>query len=65
MGMKKETIKELITYLSIILFIILIRTFVITPVRVNGNSMNDTLKDGEILILDKVSYRFNDIKRLI
>ncbi|MBE6140183.1 MAG: signal peptidase I [Firmicutes bacterium] len=63
MGMKKETIKELITYLSIILFIILIRTFVITPVRVNGNSMNDTLKDGEILILDKVSYRFNDIKR--
>lgn len=63
MGMKKETIKELFTYVFIILFIILIRTFVITPVRVNGNSMNDTLKNGEILILDKVSYRFNDIKR--
>lgn len=63
MVMKKETIKEIITYASIIIFIVLIRSFVVTPVRVNGDSMNDTLKDGEILILDKISYRFNDIKR--
>lgn len=61
--MKKETLKELIIYASIIILVILIRTFIITPVRVNGDSMNDTLKEGQILLLNKFSYRFNDIER--
>ena len=61
--MKKETIRELIIYGSVILAIIVIRTFVITPVRVNGTSMYSTLKDGEIMILNKLDYKFNDIER--
>ena len=61
--MKSETKKELIIYGSIILAIILIRTFIVTPVRVNGTSMYSTLKDGEIMILNKINYWFNDIKR--
>ncbi len=61
--MKKETKKELIIYGSIILAIILIRTFVITPVRVNGSSMYSTLKDGEIMILNKLDYKLHDIER--
>lgn len=61
--MKKETKKELIIYGSIIFAIILIRTFIITPVRVNGTSMYQTLNNGEIMLLDKISYNFNDIKR--
>ena len=61
--MKKETIRELIIYGRVILAIILIRTFVITPVRVNGTSMYSTLKDGEIMILNKLDYKFNDIER--
>lgn len=63
MDMKKENRSELIIYISIILFIILLRTFIITPVRVNGDSMNNTLHNGEILFLDKISYKFNDIER--
>ncbi len=61
--MKKETKKELIIYGSIILAIILIRTFVITPVRVNGTSMYSTLKNGEIMILNKLDYKLNSINR--
>ena len=61
--MKKETKKEILSYLIIIIIIILIRTFIITPVKVNGSSMDTTLKDGEIMILNKVKYKFNDIKR--
>lgn len=61
--MKKSTKKELIIYGSIILAIILIRTFIITPVRVNGTSMNETLEDGEIMILNKIDYTFNEINR--
>ncbi len=61
--MKKSTKKELIIYGSIILAIILLRTFIITPVRVNGTSMNETLEDGEIMILNKIDYTFNEINR--
>ncbi len=61
--MKSETKKELIIYGSIILAIILIRTFIVTPVRVNGTSMYSTLNDGEIMILNKINYKFTDIKR--
>lgn len=61
--MEKNTKKEIIIYGTIILAIILIRSFVITPVRVNGDSMDTTLKDGEIMILNKFTYKFNDINR--
>lgn len=61
--MEKKNLKELIIYGSIILIIILIRTYIITPVRVNGTSMYPTLKNGEIMLLNKITYRFNDIKR--
>ena len=48
-----KIIKELLPYAIIILIVVIIRTFIITPVRVDGNSMNSTLKDGEILLLEK------------
>ena len=65
LDMKSETKKELIIYGSIILAIILIRTFIVTPVRVNGTSMYSTLNDGEIMILNKINYKFTDIKNII
>ena len=53
-----KIIKELIPYVIIVLVVILLRTFIITPVRVNGDSMNQTLKDGEILLLEKYDKKF-------
>ena len=61
--MKEENKKDLSIYIIIIASIILIRSFVITPVRVNGLSMYKTLNDGEIMILNKINYKFKDIKR--
>lgn len=61
--MKKDTTVEYFVYVIIIFVIIMVRTFVITPVRVNGESMYPTLKNGEIMILNKINYRFHDIKR--
>ena len=49
--------KEIISYVVIIVVVILIRTFVVTPIRVNGDSMNDTLKDGYLMILKKYEKR--------
>ena len=39
---------------------VLIRTFIITPVRVDGDSMKNTLKNGDILLL----YKLGSINRL-
>ena len=50
-------------YIIIIIVIILLRSYIITPVIVRGDSMYDTLKDGEVLLLSKVSYRFKEINR--
>lgn len=65
-GMKlkmKKIIKELYPYILIIVFVILIRTFIATPVIVSGNSMNPTLENGELLILRKIGYNAKTIKR--
>lgn len=55
--------KEWLPYLIIIVVVILIRSYIITPVIVRGDSMDDTLHDGEVLLLSKISYRLNDINR--
>ena len=54
-------IKEWLPYLVIIIVVVLIRSYIITPVIVRGDSMDNTLKDGEVLLLSKISYRVNDI----
>ena len=59
----KAFMKEVIPYLIIIAIVIFIRTYVATPVRVQGSSMVPTLKDAEILLLkkDDTSYKRFDI----
>ena len=53
------TKREVISYILIILVIILIRTFIVTPVRVNGESMDDTLKSKDVMILKKYDKSIN------
>ena len=60
---KKNYIKEFLPYFMIILVVVLIKTFVVSPIRVNGASMNPTLNDKDIMLLDEISYRFSDIER--
>lgn len=55
-----KIIKEIIPYIVIVLVVVLIRTFIITPVRVDGDSMKNTLKNRDILLL----YKLGSINRL-
>ena len=55
----KKVIKELIPYIIIVVVVVLIRSFIATPVRVDGDSMNKTFNNGDILIL----YKLSKIKR--
>ena len=59
----KNFIKEWSSYVIIIVIVVLIRTYIITPVVVRGDSMDATLKDGEVLFLSKITYKVSDINR--
>lgn len=56
-------VKEWLPYVAIIVIVMLIRTYIVTPVIVRGDSMYSTLKDGEVLFLSKITYRVSDIER--
>lgn len=55
--------KELIPYVIVIVIALFIRTYIASPVRVDGKSMNNTLINGDILILNKLdrSYERFDV----
>ena len=56
-------IKELFPYIVIFVVVVLIRSYIVTPVIVRGDSMDNTLEDGQVLFLSKISYKMHDIKR--
>ncbi len=47
-------VKSLFSYIIIVLVVVLIRTFLFTPAIVNGSSMEKTLYDGELVIVNKI-----------
>ena len=53
-----KLLKELIPYVIIILVVVLIRTFIVTPVQVEGHSMVPTLQDNQILLLKKYQKNY-------
>ena len=63
----KSILKELLVWLLVIAVGVvasyLVVTFVGQRIQVSGESMETTLSDGDHLIVDKISYRFNDPQR--
>ena len=63
----KKVIKEIITTSLYVLLVLclsyLFITFVGQRTEVQGSSMEATLSNGDQLIVDKISYRFQDPKR--
>lgn len=51
----KKIIIDLIPYVIILLVVVLVRTFIVTPIIVSGPSMQPTLDGGELMILNKMS----------
>ena len=60
---KKQTIKELVPYIIILIVVIIIKQFIVTTVIVQGTSMVPTLKDGDVMILNRLAYSNKEIKR--
>lgn len=59
----KKIIKEYIGYVIIIAIVLLVKEFIASPIIVSGDSMHSTLHDGDVMILDKMAYRDEEIKR--
>lgn len=49
-----KIIKDLLPYIAILVLVILLRSFIVTPIKVNGSSMYNTLEGNEIMLLWKI-----------
>ena len=60
---RKEVISWVLTLGAAVLIALVIRTFLFEPIRVDGESMMDTLHNGEIMFVTKPEYLFGDPQR--
>jgi len=56
-------IKEILPYIVIIIIVLFVKTYIISPIQVNGESMDSTLKSGDIMILNKLQFKRNGVER--
>ena len=59
-NIKKEIISWILTLSVAVVAALLIRTLIFEPIRVDGESMCDTLQNGEIMFVTKPEYLFGD-----
>ena len=59
----KEVLSTSIYLLIVLILTFLAVTYVGQRTKVQGSSMEPTLSDGDNLIVDKISYRFEDPQR--
>ncbi len=55
--------KEAKDYILIIIAVLIIRTFIVTPAIVDGASMDYTLEDGQLVFINKFVYNIKDVER--
>lgn len=59
----KEFLKDSFKYIIVVLVVFLLIIYVVTLEQVVGPSMNNTLNSNDIVILNKLTYKFRPIKR--
>ena len=59
----RKVLNEIKDYVIIIVVVVIIRTFIVTPAIVEGASMDTTLEDGQLVLINKLTYSFNEIER--
>ena len=53
-------IKEVLSYVIIIVLVLLFKHYIISPIRVDGDSMNPTLENGDIMLLNEIGKKSID-----
>ena len=62
-NVQKEILSWVLTLASAVVIALLIRTFLFEPIRVDGQSMCDTLQDQEIMLVTKPEYLIGEPQR--
>ena len=61
--MNNKIIKDIVSIVVVIIIALIIKIYIFSPVKVNGNSMVPTLNDGDYMLLNEIGYRINGVKR--
>ena len=56
-------VKNILSYVLVIIIALIIKFFIFSPIKVNGTSMEPNLKDGDIMILNEIGYLLNGVNR--
>lgn len=59
----KITVKDVVSFIIMIILVLIIKTYVFSPIKVNGNSMMPTLHNKDIMILNEIGYYLNGLER--
>ena len=59
----REFILDFIKLIIVIVIILVLMIYVVSVTQVVGNSMSSTMENGDVLILNKIKYRFSEIRR--
>lgn len=59
----KEFIKDASKYILVVILVLVIVIYVVSLQQVVGPSMSKTLNNKDIILIDKLSYRFSEPKR--
>ena len=59
----KEFIKDFLKYIIFIFIVLIIAIYIIGLQQVVGDSMNPTLKNNDVVIIDKLTHNFITLKR--
>ncbi len=59
----KEFLKDSLWFIIIILIVLLANIYIVSFQQVMGPSMQDNLYSGDIVVLNKIIFKFRDIKR--
>ena len=59
----KEFLKDALKYIIAIVVILIVAIYVVSFQEVIGPSMNNTLKSGDITVVNKLVFRLRNIKR--
>lgn len=59
----KEFIKDTLKYILFIITVLVIAIYVVGLQQIVGNSMEPTLSNGEVVIIDKLTHKFINLKR--
>ncbi len=60
---RKEILSWILTLVAAVAIALVVRTFLFEPIRVDGESMTDTLQNGELMLVTKPEYIFGSPQR--